>query len=184
MRRYIILFLIIGIVWAQTEFDKLVLKDGTTYLGEYSNTEKEMVYFKPQNTFAFQTPDFDKLFLKDGTTYWGEYSKTEKQIVYFKPQNAFAFQPVPVQLIKRLRLKEFQPVPIKLIKLLKLKDGSITIFLGRKHMLPVKINRKIDPAWNVYGIMILIFGLILWKNLKDISISDGDWWPDWPEKGP
>ena len=106
MRRYIILFLITGIVWSQTEFDKLVLKDGTIYLGEYSNTEKEMVYFKPQNAFAFQTPDFDKLFLKDGTTYLGEYSKTEKHIVYFKPQNAFAFQPVPVQLIKRLQLKD------------------------------------------------------------------------------
>ena len=69
MRRYIILFLITGIIWAQTEFDKLFLKDGTTYLGEYS--------------------------------------KTEKEIVYFKPQNAFAFQPVPVNLIKRLKLKVF-----------------------------------------------------------------------------
>ena len=68
MRRYIILFLITGIVWAQTEFDKLVLKDGTIYLGEYS--------------------------------------KTEEEIVYFKPQNAFAFQPVPVNLIKRLKLKD------------------------------------------------------------------------------
>ena len=68
MRRYIILFLITGIVWAQTEFDKLVLKDGTIYSGEYS--------------------------------------KTEKEIVYFKPQNAFAFQPVPVNLIKRLKLKD------------------------------------------------------------------------------
>ena len=68
MRRYIILLLITGIVWSQTDFDKLVLKDGTTYLGEYS--------------------------------------KTEKEIVYFKPQDAFAFQPVPVNLIKRLKLKD------------------------------------------------------------------------------
>ena len=147
MRRYIILLLITGIVWAQTEFDKLFLKDGTTYLGEYS--------------------------------------KTEKQIVYFKPQNAFAFQPVPVQLIKRLRLKEFQPVPIKLIKFIKLKDGSVTIYLGRQLTLPVKINRKIDPVWNVYGIMILIIGLMLWKVLKEINISDGDWGPELPpKKGP
>ena len=35
MRRYIVLLLITGIVWAQTDFDKLVLKDGTTYFGEY-----------------------------------------------------------------------------------------------------------------------------------------------------
>ena len=68
MRRYIILLLITGIVWAQTDFDTLVMKDGTIYLGEYS--------------------------------------KTEKEIVYFKPQNALAFQPVPVPLIKRLRLKD------------------------------------------------------------------------------
>ena len=68
MRRYIILLLITGIVWAQTDFDTLVMKDGTIYLGEYS--------------------------------------KTEEEIVYFKPQNAFAFQPVPVNLIKRLKLKD------------------------------------------------------------------------------
>jgi len=44
MRRYIVLLLITGIVWAQTDFDKLVLKDGTTYFGEYSKIEgdKEM----------------------------------------------------------------------------------------------------------------------------------------------
>ena len=146
MRRYIILLLITGIVWAQTDFDTLVMKDGTIYLGEYS--------------------------------------KTEKEIVYFKPQNAFAFQPVPVQLIKRLRLKEFQPVPIKLIKFIKLKDGSVTIYLGRQLTFPVKINRKIDPVWNVYGIMILIIGLMLWKVLKEINISDGDWGPELPKKGP
>ena len=68
MRRYIVLLLITGILWAQTDFDTLVLKDGTTYLGEYS--------------------------------------KIEKEIVYFKPQNAFAFQPVPIKLIKRLKLKD------------------------------------------------------------------------------
>ena len=148
MRRYIILLLITGIVWSQTEFDKLVLKDGTTYLGEYS--------------------------------------KTEKQIVYFKPQNAFAFQPVPVQLIKRLRLKEFQPVPIKLIKFIKLKDGSVPIYLGRELTLPVAINRKIgNPVWDVCGIMILIFGLMFWEDLKDIDLRDGiDPCPKWPEKGP
>ena len=69
MRRYIILFLITGIVWAQTEFDKLVLKDGTIHLGEYSKTEEEIVYFKPQNALAFQpvpVPLIKSLKLKDG----------------------------------------------------------------------------------------------------------------------
>ena len=68
MRRYIVLLLITGIVWAQTDFDTLIMKNGTTY--------------------------------------FGEYFKIEGEIVYFKPQNAFAFQPVPVKLIKRLKLKD------------------------------------------------------------------------------
>ena len=54
MHRYIVLLLITGIVWAQTDFDKLVLKNGTTYLGEYEKTEVDRVYFKPQNVFASQ----------------------------------------------------------------------------------------------------------------------------------
>ena len=69
MRRYIILLLITGIVWAQTDFDKLVLKDGTTYFGEYSKIEGEIVYFKPQDTFAFQQVPvklIKNLQLKDG----------------------------------------------------------------------------------------------------------------------
>jgi len=69
MRRYIVLLLITGIVWAQTDFDKLVLKDGTTYLGEYYNIKGEIVYFKPQNAFAFQPISIEKiriLQLKDG----------------------------------------------------------------------------------------------------------------------
>ena len=54
MRRYIVLLLISGIAWAQTDFDKLVLKDGTTYFGEYSKIEGKIVYFKPKDAFAFQ----------------------------------------------------------------------------------------------------------------------------------
>jgi len=69
MRRYIVLLLITGIVWAQTDFDKLVLKDGTTYYGEYSKTEGRKVYFKPQGAFAFQPVSvklIKQLQLKDG----------------------------------------------------------------------------------------------------------------------
>jgi len=54
MPRYIVLLLITGIVWAQTDFDKLVLKDGTTYFGEYSKIEGKIVFFKPQEAFGFQ----------------------------------------------------------------------------------------------------------------------------------
>ena len=134
MRRYIVLLLITGIVWAQTDFDKLVLKDGTTYFGEFSKVEGEIVYFKPQDTFVFEPvsvgiiknlqlkdgqiiigpqgviawaqTDFDKLILKDGTIFFGEYSKIEEEIVYFKPQDTFVFEPVSVKRIKNLQLKD------------------------------------------------------------------------------
>ena len=69
MRRYIVLLLITGIVWAQTDFDTLILKSGTTYFGEYSKIEGKKVYFKPQNAFAFQPISIEKiriLQLKDG----------------------------------------------------------------------------------------------------------------------
>ena len=71
MRRYIVLLLITGILWAQTDFDTLILKDGTTYFGEYSKIEEEIVYFKPQNVFAFQfqpvpVKQIQTLKLKDG----------------------------------------------------------------------------------------------------------------------
>ena len=69
MHRYIVLLLITGIVWAQTDFDKLVLIDGTTYFGEYSKIEEEIVYFKPQNAFGFQPisiKQVERLELKDG----------------------------------------------------------------------------------------------------------------------
>ena len=79
MRRYIVLLLITGIIWAQTDF--------------YD-------YDLPYDEY------FGELVLKDGTTYLGEYSKTEEEIVYFKPQDALAFQPVPVKLIQTLKLKD------------------------------------------------------------------------------
>ena len=69
MRRYIVLLLISGIVWAQTDFDKFVLKDGTTYYGEYSKTEGKIVFFKPQEAFGFQPIPvklIKQLQLKDG----------------------------------------------------------------------------------------------------------------------
>ena len=69
MRRYIVLLLITGILWAQTDFDILILKNGTTYFGEYSKIEEEVVYFKPQNAFAFQPisiKQVERLELKGG----------------------------------------------------------------------------------------------------------------------
>ena len=114
MRRYIILLLITGIVWAQTDFDTLVLKDGTTYVGEYS--------------------------------------KNEKEIVYFKPQNAFAFQPVPVQLIKRLQLK----------------DGH--------YIIGIMSESEKEGCWKGCCYLIVIFGLIVYLTFEvDMGFPDGPW---------
>ena len=69
MRKYIVLLLITGIVWAQTDFDKLVLKNGTTYLGEYEKIEGDRVYFRHQDALAFQPVPLElikQLQLKDG----------------------------------------------------------------------------------------------------------------------
>ena len=70
MRRYIVLLLITGTVWAQTDFDKLISKAGTKYLGEYSKVEDKEVYFKPNNALEFQAVPLElieTLKLKDGT---------------------------------------------------------------------------------------------------------------------
>ena len=70
MRKYIILFLITGIVCAQTGFDKLITKAGTKYLGEYSKVEDKEVYFKPNNALEFQAVPLElieTLKLKNGT---------------------------------------------------------------------------------------------------------------------
>ena len=69
INRIIPLILFIGFVWGQADLDKLVLKDGTTYLGEYSKIEGGIVYFKPQGAFAFQPVSvklIKQLQLKDG----------------------------------------------------------------------------------------------------------------------
>ena len=69
MVRFISLLLFIGLAWGQADLDKLVVKDGTTYFGEYSKTEGKIVFFKPQGVFAFQpipVKRIERLELKDG----------------------------------------------------------------------------------------------------------------------
>ena len=69
MVRFISLLLFIGLAWGQADLDKLVVKDGTTYFGEYSKTEGKIVFFKPQGAFAFQpipVKRIRRLELKDG----------------------------------------------------------------------------------------------------------------------
>ena len=84
MRRYIILFLITGIVWAQTEFDTLVLKNKTLYTGvliKFGNDEiifKDLqkkvspyghpMFTKPTGKLSIKISDIQKLKLSDGTS--------------------------------------------------------------------------------------------------------------------
>ena len=69
MRRFIALLLITGIAWAQTNYDKLVLKNGKEYLGEYVKTEKDKVYFNSHEEYVFPLVrhKVQTLQLKDGT---------------------------------------------------------------------------------------------------------------------
>jgi hypothetical protein len=53
INRIIPLLLFIGFVWGQADLDKLILKDGTEYVGEYSHLEGGIVFFKPQEAFGF-----------------------------------------------------------------------------------------------------------------------------------
>ena len=70
MRKCIILFLITSTLWAQAGLDKLVLKNGTEYLGEYLSIKKQkIIYFKRQDLYEVQKIHIniiESLKLKDG----------------------------------------------------------------------------------------------------------------------
>ena len=68
MRRYIILFLITGIVWAQTDFDKLVLEDKTGYTGTLIKFDDDEIIFRalPSAQMSISIKDIKELKLSDG----------------------------------------------------------------------------------------------------------------------
>ena len=77
MLKYLLPILFIGLAWGQntseieSDFDKLVSKGGTIFLGEFSRIEKSVVYFKPTKALAFQGVPINQiqsLKLKDGKT--------------------------------------------------------------------------------------------------------------------
>ena len=74
--KHLTLLLFIGLTWGQnnlkkeSDFDKLVSKSGTIYLGEYSRIEKNVVYFKTAKAMVSQGVPLNKvhtLQLNDGT---------------------------------------------------------------------------------------------------------------------
>jgi hypothetical protein len=112
MRRYIVLLLITGIVWAQTDFDKLVLKDGTTYVGEYSKIEGGKVFFIPEGaSSSTQVPIvsiqeiitktgekisfLSTLIMKDGTVIKGSLNFFTIDFIRFLKENETT--PVDIQ---------------------------------------------------------------------------------------
>ena len=75
MTKHLTLLLFIGLAWGQnnlkkeSDFDRLVSKGGTVFLGEFSRIEKSIVYFKPTKALAFQGVPINQiqsLKLKDG----------------------------------------------------------------------------------------------------------------------
>ena len=77
MTKNFTLLLFIGLAWGQdnlkkeSDFDRLVSKGGTVFLGEFSRIEKSVVYFKPTKALAFQGVPINQiqsLKLKDGKT--------------------------------------------------------------------------------------------------------------------
>ena len=75
--KHLTLLLFIGLAWGQdnlkieSDFDRLVSKGGTVFLGEFSRIEKSVVYFKTANAMASQGVPLNKiqiLQLKDGKT--------------------------------------------------------------------------------------------------------------------
>ena len=69
------ILLFIGLAWGQntteieSNFDRMVSKGGTIYLGEFSRIEKNTIYFKPTKASAFQGVPINQvqsLKLKDG----------------------------------------------------------------------------------------------------------------------
>ena len=77
MTKHLTLLLYIGLASGQntteieSNFDKVVSKGGTIYLGEFSRIEKNTIYFKPTKVSAFQGVPINQvqsLKLKDGQT--------------------------------------------------------------------------------------------------------------------
>jgi len=95
MTKHLPLLLFIGLAWGQdnlkkeSDFDKLVSKGGTIFLGEFSRIEKSVVYFKPTKASAFQGVPISRiqsLKLKNGKTIIknGDVNKIRTVVDYEK----------------------------------------------------------------------------------------------------
>ena len=214
MRRYIVLLLITGILWAQTDFDTLILKNGTTYFGEYSKIEGEIVYFKPQNALAFQPisiKQIQTLKLKDGHFIIGDiltYEEYQKKLIIIEDgKNSLIFDTLilksgiayfgeyskieeEIVYFKPQNAFAFQPISIKQIQTLKLKDGHFIIGDG-KNILTFEEYQKEKIKGNIglflfwSIIAVVCIGLIVNKSFGGWSSGGGsDEWGIGDNLGP
>ena len=198
MRRYIVLLLITGLVWAQTDFDKLVLKDGTKYFGEYIKIEGEIVFFKPlerlyqKEAFAFQPISINKikiLQLKDGQILISPRLKIEVKYqnklilksgaTYFGEFSTIDGDNV---FFKPKGASDFQSISIKQIQTLESSYGHFIIAPGlkieAKYQNKYTNKKKLYTPKNLVGCIIftiitggLVFFLIVVPSLDDMDFG-------------
>ena len=51
----------VGLPYAKTDLDKLVLKSGAEYLGKFEKKENGFIYFKPKGEFGYQPVEINKV---------------------------------------------------------------------------------------------------------------------------
>ena len=61
MIRYISLLLFVGLAWGQDNQDKLILKNGVEYQGNFEKIEEDIIYFKPNGEYSPQPVQLDKI---------------------------------------------------------------------------------------------------------------------------
>ena len=61
LRRYLSFILLVGLAYAKTDLDKLVLKSGVEYLGKFEKEENGLIYFKPKGEFGYQPVEINKV---------------------------------------------------------------------------------------------------------------------------
>jgi len=181
INRIIPLLLFIGFVWGQADFDKLVVKDGTTYLGEYSKTEGKIVFFKPQGAFTFQPISVKlirRLELKDGqiTVLNGkvkslaleEYQKLstkEKAIYDAKTNGIFGKISIPKSLTSQDSKMLYEEVYFNKISQRKTRLilGSVAVTVGVAYVIYLRLmNLSMDFGGDA-------------RIITEGTISCGDW---------
>ena len=187
-----------------TDFDILILKSGTTYFGEYSKIEGEIVYFKPQNVFAFQPisiKQIQTLKLKDGQFIIGSSSDI---LTYEEYQKKLTVKEKAIDVLKTVSGKEYkgkylkteggkvffipegansplQVVPVKLIKKLQLKDGHFIILDGRNRLALEEYQKLSAKEKAIYDANLYnVFYWALYGSISGIIFSGYNevmhWW--------